>query len=60
MTFWRAAGLTYIDYSNISAKLLRQALKPEFRKDAAKREMTNIKLTTWVNGKAPPKNLPKE
>ena len=27
MSFWRAAGLTYINYSSIAAKVTRQALK---------------------------------
>jgi F-type H+-transporting ATPase subunit epsilon len=57
-TVWRAAGLTYIHYSNISARLLRQALKPEFRKEAVKREMLNIKFATWVDGKPPAKIVP--
>ena len=26
--FWRAAGLTYVNYSSIAAKVTRQALKP--------------------------------
>ena len=28
MTFWRAAGLTYINYSSIAARCVRSALKP--------------------------------
>ena len=28
MSFWRAAGLTYVNYSSIAAKVTRQALKP--------------------------------
>ena len=27
MTFWRAAGLTYINYSTIAARATREALK---------------------------------
>ena len=27
MTFWRAAGLTYVNYSTIAARCTRQALK---------------------------------
>jgi Mitochondrial ATP synthase epsilon chain len=37
MSAWRAAGLNYINYSNIAARMLRNALKPEFRKEAVKR-----------------------
>ncbi|XP_022909972.1 protein stunted-like [Onthophagus taurus] len=51
MSAWRAAGLNYINYSTIAARLLRQALKPEFRADAAKRNESHIKFTSWVDGK---------
>lgn len=51
MSNWRAAGLNYISYSRIAAKLLRQALKPEARTEAAKRDSSTIKLTKWVEGK---------
>jgi len=27
-SFWRAAGLTYVNYSSIAARVTRQALKP--------------------------------
>jgi len=52
MTAWRAAGLNYINYSTIAARLLRQALKPELRTEALKREQTQIRFTPWVDGKA--------
>ncbi|XP_063925842.1 protein stunted isoform X2 [Zophobas morio] len=51
MSAWRAAGLNYINYSNIAARLLRQALKPEVRAEAAKRNETHIRITKWVDGK---------
>ncbi|RZC33383.1 ATP-synt Eps domain containing protein [Asbolus verrucosus] len=51
MSAWRAAGLNYINYSNIAARLLRQALKPEFRAEAAKRDVSAIKINKWVDGK---------
>ncbi|XP_065162654.1 protein stunted isoform X2 [Atheta coriaria] len=51
MTAWRAAGLNYINYSTIAARMLREALKPEFRADAAKRGASVIKITQWVDGK---------
>jgi len=31
MSFWRAAGLNYIQYSNIAARCVRQALKKELQ-----------------------------
>ncbi|XP_075230208.1 ATP synthase subunit epsilon stunted isoform X2 [Lycorma delicatula] len=48
---WRAAGLTYIEYSNIAARILRRALKSEFKAEAAKREETNVRFTPWKDGK---------
>ncbi|CAH0546517.1 unnamed protein product [Brassicogethes aeneus] len=44
-------ALFYINYSNIAAKLVRQALKPEFRADAAKRGDSHLKVTKWADGK---------
>lgn len=51
MSAWRAAGLNYIQYSNIAARLLRRALKPEFRAEAARREESSVKFTPWKDGK---------
>ncbi|XP_055524912.1 protein stunted isoform X2 [Wyeomyia smithii] len=51
MSAWRAAGLNYINYSNIAAKLVRQALKPDLRAQATRRDDSHIKFTKWVNGK---------
>nr|XP_018897558.1 PREDICTED: ATP synthase subunit epsilon, mitochondrial-like isoform X1 [Bemisia tabaci] len=51
MTAWRAAGLNYIQYSNIAAKIVRRVLKPEFKADAAKREDSHVKFTAWKDGK---------
>ncbi|KAL9879472.1 protein stunted isoform X2 [Glossina fuscipes] len=48
---WRAAGLTYIQYSNICARVVRQALKSDLRVDAAKRNESHVKFTPWLNGK---------
>ncbi|EAA06745.6 protein stunted-like isoform X1 [Anopheles arabiensis] len=51
MAAWRAAGLNYINYSNIAARLLRKALKPELRAQAVRRDDSHIKFTKWQNGK---------
>ncbi|XP_011299295.1 ATP synthase subunit epsilon, mitochondrial-like isoform X2 [Fopius arisanus] len=51
MSAWRQAGLNYINYSQIAAKLVRQALKAEFKASAAKREESNVKFTSWKDGK---------
>ncbi|KAJ8916927.1 hypothetical protein NQ315_013399 [Exocentrus adspersus] len=51
MSAWRQAGLNYINYSNIAAKLLRQALKPEPKAEALKRGDAHIRITKWADGK---------
>merc|ERR1712142_924427 len=50
--FWRAAGLNYIQYSNVAAKVVRRCLKPDLKVDAGKREVVSIKFTKWEDGKA--------
>lgn len=42
---------SYINYSNIAARVLRQALKAEPKKEALKRDATAIRFTPWLNGK---------
>ncbi|XP_078037179.1 protein stunted isoform X2 [Augochlora pura] len=51
MAAWRQAGLNYINYSQIAARLVRQALKSDVRAEAAKRDDANIKFTAWKDGK---------
>ncbi|XP_020805187.1 protein stunted isoform X2 [Drosophila serrata] len=51
MTAWRAAGITYIQYSNIAARVLRESLRTELRADAAKRNESHVKFTPWANGR---------
>ncbi|EEB19674.1 ATP synthase epsilon chain, putative [Pediculus humanus corporis] len=51
MSGFRMVGLNYVQYSNIAARMLRRALKPEKRADAAKREESHIKFTQWKDGK---------
>ncbi|XP_039016743.1 ATP synthase subunit epsilon, mitochondrial-like [Hibiscus syriacus] len=36
--FWRAAGMTYITYSNICANLVRNCLKEPYKTEALTRE----------------------
>lgn len=40
-----------MQYSNIAARVVRRALKPELQADAAKREVSAIKFKKWINGK---------
>jgi len=49
--FWRAAGLTYVSYSSIAARLTRQALKQVHQDVATKRGVTSIKFQKWEAGK---------
>ncbi|XP_037046024.1 protein stunted-like isoform X2 [Bradysia coprophila] len=51
MSKWRELGLTYINYSNIAARVLRGALKPDLQADAAKRASAHVKFTKWTDGK---------
>ncbi|XP_015440335.1 PREDICTED: ATP synthase subunit epsilon, mitochondrial-like isoform X2 [Dufourea novaeangliae] len=51
MAAWRQAGLNYINYSQIAARLVRQALKPELRTKASKRDEVNVRFTQWKDGK---------
>lgn len=44
-------SFSYIQYSNICAKVLRQALKADLRTEAAKRNESHVKFTPWANGK---------
>ncbi|XP_012279272.1 protein stunted-like isoform X1 [Orussus abietinus] len=51
MSAWRQAGLNYINYSQIAAKILRQALKSNLRAEALKRDESSIRFTQWKDGK---------
>ena len=43
---------SYIQYSNVAAKVVRRCLKGDALKtDAAKREVTSIKFAKWEGGK---------
>ena len=49
--FWRAAGMTYITYSNICANLVRNCLKEPFKAEALNREKVHFSLSKWAGGK---------
>nr|KYP53889.1 hypothetical protein KK1_000053 [Cajanus cajan] len=49
--FWRAAGMTYITYSNICANLVRNCLKEPHKAEALSREKVHFSLSKWVDGK---------
>ncbi|WJX70337.1 hypothetical protein P8452_54459 [Trifolium repens] len=49
--FWRAAGMTYITYSNICANLVRNCLKEPHKTEALSREKVHFSLSKWADGK---------
>ncbi|CAG0897951.1 unnamed protein product [Darwinula stevensoni] len=57
MTYWRQAGLNYIQFSAIAAKIVRRALKAPLRAEALRREEINVKINPWKDGK-PVKSSP--
>ncbi|XP_016058817.1 PREDICTED: ATP synthase subunit epsilon, mitochondrial [Miniopterus natalensis] len=44
VAYWRQAGLSYIRYSQICAKAVRDALKSEFRASAEKTSGSSVKI----------------
>ncbi|CAO2819395.1 unnamed protein product [Amaranthus hypochondriacus] len=50
--FWRAAGMTYISYSNICASVVRNCLKEPFKSEALGREKVHYAVSKFVDGKA--------
>ncbi|XP_073438564.1 ATP synthase subunit epsilon, mitochondrial [Dendrobates tinctorius] len=44
VAYWRQAGLSYIRYSHICARAVRAALKPQFKVEADKLAVANVKL----------------
>ncbi|KAG5538090.1 hypothetical protein RHGRI_025245 [Rhododendron griersonianum] len=49
--FWRAAGMTYITYSNICANLVRNCLKEPYKSEAVNREKVHFSVAKWADGK---------
>ncbi|XP_044921057.1 ATP synthase subunit epsilon, mitochondrial-like [Mustela nigripes] len=44
VVYWRQAGLSYIQYSQIHAKAVRDALKVEFKANAEKTSGSSTKI----------------
>ncbi|KAI4382023.1 hypothetical protein MLD38_008035 [Melastoma candidum] len=49
--FWRAAGMTYITYSNICANLVRNCLKEPHKSEVISREKVHFAFSVWKEGK---------
>merc|ERR1712046_146194 len=47
---WRAAGVSYLRYSNEMAGILRQCLREPYRTAALARDQTHVLEKVWVNG----------
>jgi F-type H+-transporting ATPase subunit epsilon len=62
--FWRAAGMTYIGYSNVCAALVRSCLKEPYKSEVASREKVHFSLSKWSDekqekpSKIPARSLP--
>ncbi|KAI8920185.1 mitochondrial ATP synthase epsilon chain-domain-containing protein [Powellomyces hirtus] len=49
--YWREAGISYLQYANISAKALRNVLKEQAKIQALRREEQFAKVQIWKDGK---------
>mmetsp|Transcript_78876 Transcript_78876/g.221305 ORF Transcript_78876/g.221305 Transcript_78876/m.221305 type:complete len:109 (+) Transcript_78876:2-328(+) len=47
---WRAAGVSYLRYTNEMASVLRQCLKEPYREQALQRDVIHLAEKTWANG----------
>jgi len=54
---WRAAGVSYLRYSNEMASILRQCLREPYREAALAKDKPNIMEKTWANGVVASKQL---
>lgn len=49
--YWRAAGVSYLRYSNLCADALRSALKKDAMKKATPKAPFSMTKSTWEAGK---------
>ncbi len=49
---WRATGVSYLQYANEMAHILRQSLKDPAREKILKKNRVNILEKQWAGGKA--------
>ncbi|KAK2646427.1 hypothetical protein Ddye_021622 [Dipteronia dyeriana] len=50
-SFWRAAGMTYVNYSSLCAKMVRNCLKEPHKSEAISREKVHYSISKWTDGK---------
>ncbi|KAI9190228.1 hypothetical protein H9P43_001661 [Blastocladiella emersonii ATCC 22665] len=51
MSYWKTAGLSYLQYLNIASRATRNALKADLKVVAARRDEQTLKVSKWVQGK---------
>ncbi|RKP07255.1 mitochondrial ATP synthase epsilon chain-domain-containing protein [Thamnocephalis sphaerospora] len=49
---WKTANISYLQYSIVCARAVRNALKPELRAIAQRRDEQGLKFQKWQGGKA--------
>mmetsp|Transcript_14149 Transcript_14149/g.24872 ORF Transcript_14149/g.24872 Transcript_14149/m.24872 type:complete len:92 (+) Transcript_14149:2-277(+) len=54
---WRAAGVSYLRYTNEMATILRQCLREPYREKALQKDATHLVEKIWVNGTVQTKTL---
>ena len=54
---WRAAGVSYLRYSNEMAAILRQCLREPYREKALQKNTVHLLEKTWVNGSVASKTV---
>ncbi|KAI9144736.1 mitochondrial ATP synthase epsilon chain-domain-containing protein [Paraphysoderma sedebokerense] len=54
VTYWRSAGLSYLQYSLACARAVRNSLKNEYKQAALRRSEYTLKGAKWENGKMGP------
>ncbi|RKP23216.1 mitochondrial ATP synthase epsilon chain-domain-containing protein [Syncephalis pseudoplumigaleata] len=49
---WKAANISYLQYSIVCARAVRNSLKPDLRAIAQRRDEQGLKFQKWQGGKA--------
>ncbi len=49
-SYWRLAGLDYLQYVTLSSDALRQSLKEPLKTAASARSVVRLRERTWTNG----------
>jgi len=52
MSAWRAAGITYVRFSNIAASVLRKTVVADKQEAVLKNVGKTCRIIKWIGGKA--------